>query len=105
MARSLEDEARREEEQRVKTETEQKAKDETLAKLSQIFGYSKSVRVMEKFAGIQTYCLLVEKCMEEPDEVGDEFEFADVWKEPVSFLDLALSMIFDFPGPQLFRVF
>ncbi|CAI2352265.1 unnamed protein product [Caenorhabditis sp. 36 PRJEB53466] len=85
VARSLNaqliEEARRDEEKRKQAEAAQKRKDELLAKLSQIFGYSKSVRVMAKFPSIQTFCLLVEKCIQEADVDGDEYEFADVWAE------------------------
>uniref|UniRef100_A0A8R1IPQ7 Uncharacterized protein n=1 Tax=Caenorhabditis japonica TaxID=281687 RepID=A0A8R1IPQ7_CAEJA len=35
---------------------------------------------MEKFPTISTYCLLVEKCLQEADQEGDGCEFDDVWK-------------------------
>ncbi|CCD69521.1 RNase NYN domain-containing protein [Caenorhabditis elegans] len=73
------EEARRETEKRVKEEADQRKKDELLAKLSQIFGYAKSIRVMKKYPKMLTLSLLVEKCMQESDEAGDGGEFSDVW--------------------------
>lgn len=77
------EETRRANLKRDKEEAAQKKKDELLAKLSQIFGYSKSIRVMSKFPNIFTFCVLVEKCIHEPDQEGDNGEFADIWASEV----------------------
>ncbi|CAB3396734.1 unnamed protein product [Caenorhabditis bovis] len=63
-----------------KKEMERLRADETLAKLSQIFGYSKSSRVMAKFENIRNFGQLVEKCLLEEDQEGDSIEFDDVYQ-------------------------
>lgn len=75
----LMEETREESIRKEKADAEQKKKDETLAQLSQIFGYSKSIRVMTKFPKVTIFNVLVEKCIHEPDEDGDHREFADIW--------------------------
>lgn len=72
------EETRLENEKREQAGEEQKKQDELLAKLSQIFGYSKSIRVISKYPTICTFSLLVEKCILEPDQEGDGGEFDDV---------------------------
>lgn len=78
----LMEETREEHIRREKEDAVQKKKDEMLAQLSQIFGYSKSIRVLSKFPAISKFDLLVEKCIHEPDQEGDHGEFADIWTSP-----------------------
>ncbi|PIC37525.1 hypothetical protein B9Z55_016121 [Caenorhabditis nigoni] len=75
----LMEESRDEYTRREKEDSERQKKDETLAQLSQIFGYPKSIRVISKFPTISKFNLLVEKCINEPDQEGDGGEFADIW--------------------------
>lgn len=82
--------------------------DETLAQLSQIFGYSKSIRVMSKFPDVSTFDLLVEKCIQEPDQDGDHGEFADVWTSPATSSGESKSEVIedliDFSDPPLMPI-
>lgn len=95
------EETRREAEKRDKEEAKQKKNDEMLAKLSQIFGYSKSIRVINKFPSINTFPLLVEKCLHEPDEEGDGGEFADVWTpSPDEEIGESIHDLIDFSDEQ-----